>query len=118
MLIRLIYSSWVLLVSFTATAQLEGEVTDQNNKGLANVIILATDSTGKVVDSARTDTSGLYVFSLLQGGKYKVEAKARGFLTAVFKNVSLAQPLKPHDPWDDSYYAIRLDIVLQKPKTP
>lgn len=117
MFLRNICLCIAILAGYVATAQLEGEVTDQNNKALANVIITATDHAGKLVDSTRTDSSGLYIFRKLEKGRFSIEAKSPGFRTVAFKNIEIEQAADTRDPWDDSYYSVRLDIVMQISKS-
>ena len=117
-----------LLLSNSAFAQIEGEVVDENNKALAKVMVIVIDSIGKRLDTAKTDNRGLYIFNFLKPGKYTIEARASGFVTAVFKNIEVeketnlsksAEILKDFiaaTEFDDTYYAIRLDIILKPVK--
>ena len=108
----------VLFNAGNAFSQIEGMVADQKNTGIANVIIIAIDSTSKVIDTVRSDKRGGYAFKKLQPGKYSIEAKATGFQTAVYKNIQVGIPSEGMDAGDDTYYAIRLDIILMPAKVP
>jgi len=104
------------LFALKAVCQLEGDVLDQSNKTVINAIIIATDSTGKVVDSVKTDERGFYFFKKLKPGKYKIEAKAPGFQPAIH-TVRIDPAPKDANDTDDTYYAETLDIILTRPKT-
>ena len=54
------------LFTLKAFCQLEGDVLDQNNKSVNNAIVIATDSTGKLVDTVKTDDRGFYFFKKLK----------------------------------------------------
>ena len=108
----------MLLFTISTVAQIEGEVVNEQNKPVPNVIITATDTTGKVVVSVKSDKRGFYAIDSLLPGKYKVEARASGFITAVFKNIEVTTPPKGTNKSDDTYYAISLDITLTRLKNP
>jgi hypothetical protein len=107
----------MLVFSISLLAQIEGDVTDQNNKGIANAVITATDYTGKLIDTAVTDKRGFYFFKTLKSGKYNIEAKAAGYISLVFKNVEVEKESNMTSEWDDTYYAVRLDIILKLTKS-
>lgn len=55
-------------------------VRDENEEGLQGVLIELLDSTGKVVDSTRTDATGRYSFTNLRAGEYTVrETQPAGY---------------------------------------
>lgn len=112
----IIFLGLLPLFSSTAFGQLEGDVLDQNNKTVINAIVIATDSTGKVVDTAKTDERGFYFFKKLTPGRYKIEAKAPGFQPAKY-TVQIETAPKDANDTDDTYYAETLDIILTRPKT-
>jgi hypothetical protein len=104
-----------ILLAFTAFNQVEGDVTDDKNKAITNAVITATDSTGKTVDIVKTDERGFYFFRKLKPGKYKIEAKAPGFVNAIHSVRVNRAPADANDN-DDTYYAETLDIILRRPK--
>lgn len=110
---------WGLLSLFTAKAfcQLEGDVLDQTGKVITNAIVIATDSTDKVVDTVKTDERGFYFFKKLKPGKYKIVGKAPGF-QPVIHTVLIEQAPKDANDTDDTYYAETLDIILKRATAP
>lgn len=115
---KIFFSGILILLAVTAFGQVEGDVLDEKNKAVTNAVITATDSTGKIVDTVRTDQRGFYFFKKLKPGKYKIEAKAPGFLPAVYKNVEVNAAPAGANEGDDTYYAITLDITLIRTKVP
>ena len=103
----------IFLFTGKLQAQMEGSVRDQNDQGIIKASIVATDSTGKVIDTASTDKRGFYRLTKLKPGKYNIEVKAEGFTPAVFKAVEVEKELKMTSDWDHTYYAVRLDITLK-----
>ncbi|HNR17662.1 MAG TPA: carboxypeptidase-like regulatory domain-containing protein [Chitinophagaceae bacterium] len=112
---KILFSEVFILIAFTAFSQVEGDVTDDKNKGITNVVITATDSTGKTLDTVKTDERGFYFFLKLKPGKYKIEAKAPGFVNATHTIRVNTAPADSNDN-DDTYYAETLDIILKRPK--
>lgn len=109
----------ILLFVINSFAQIQGGVFDQKKEGIPNAIIIATDSARNFIDTVRSDKRGFYAFKGLKPGKYKIEAKAPGFMTAVFENIQANQ----EDPdegidRDDISSATRLEIVLKPAKVP
>ena len=105
-----------LIFPFAITnAQLEGSITDKDKRKIPNAIISATDSTGNMMATVTADKRGLYQLKGLQPGKYKIEAKAEGFLTTKLENVMVTPAPKDADEHDDTRHAIRLDIILKRP---
>ena len=86
--------------------------------GIANALIVAIDTSGKVLDSIRSDKRGFYIFKGLHQGRYRIEATATGFRTSVYENI-LANKEYPVDEYArvDISNATRLEIVL-KPVSP
>ena len=104
------------LCTISALAQIEGNILDQKEKGIANAIVAAFDSTGKVIATDTSDTRGFYSLKGLQPGQYKIEARASGFLTTTKKNVEVPKEAETANKDYDTYFAIRLDIILEKGK--
>lgn len=105
------------LYSNILLAQVEGDVVDPNDIGIGKAILTATDSTGKLIDTATTDKRGFYFFKSLKPGRYNIEAKADGYTAYIFENIVVKKEYNRANEWDDTYYAIRLDFIL-KPKNP
>lgn len=109
----------ILLFAVSSFAQIQGGVFDQKGQGIPNVIIIATDSVRNVIDTVRSDKRGFYAFKGLKPGKYKIEAKAAGFLPRVYENVQANE----EDPdegieRDDVSSATRLEVVLKPAMVP
>jgi hypothetical protein len=109
---------FILLLEFSvnSSAQIEGEVTDDQHKPLADVSISLTDTAGKKITTVRSDAKGFYTINKIAPGKYKIEAMLSGFVTFIKKNIEITTPPKTSDPRDDTYYAVAVDIVLQRAK--
>lgn len=106
-----------IFLGSSARGQVEGDVTDQQNKIVPNAIIIATDTVRKSVDTVKTDERGFYLFKNLKPGIHKIEARAPGFLPTIqFFKVNAA-PEGANDT-DDTYFAETLDIILKRPKSP
>lgn len=99
----------VMLKSFS---QIEGLVSDKNKTGIQKVLVTVSDSTGKIIDSTRSDSLGAYAFNGLKPGKYNLEAKASGFQTIIRRNIEITTAPEGTDEGSDTYYAIRLDLIL------
>jgi hypothetical protein len=102
----------VLLFIHNAYGQIEGIVIDKKKTAIINAVIIVSDTTGKSIDTVTSDKRGGYFFEDLKPGKYNLEAKASGFQKAIYKNIVIITPPGGTDPNDDTYYAIRLDIIL------
>jgi hypothetical protein len=111
-MMRIILFGAALLPFQNLIAQIEGGVRDSSEKNLPFVTITATDSTGKIVATVNSDKNGFYVFKGLQPGKYRIEAKAKGFQTAVYKNVEVVPKPKVEVEIKDISNDTRLDIKL------
>jgi len=109
----------MLMFAVSGFAQIQGGVFDQKKQGIPNANVMATDTTGKVIDTVKSDKRGFYIFKGLRPGKYKIEAKALGFLTAVFENIQ-ANKEDPDEGIgrDDISSATRLEIVLKPANVP
>ncbi|MEP6617515.1 MAG: carboxypeptidase-like regulatory domain-containing protein [Ginsengibacter sp.] len=118
-MLRLIFlSGTMLLIGFNSFGQIEGVVIDQKKIAILDAIIIVTDTTGKAIDTVKSDKRGAYAFKSLKPGKYNVEAKMAGFLPAIYKNIEITTAPEGTDEHDDTYYAIRLDIKLILAKVP
>ncbi|HEY2016705.1 MAG TPA: TonB-dependent receptor, partial [Bryobacteraceae bacterium] len=79
-----------LTAQITATATLQGTVTDKTGGIIpAAEVRITSKSTGEA-RSALTNNGGLYSFNLLPAGLYEVRVTVKGFSTAVFENVELS----------------------------
>ncbi len=109
----------MLLFNSKALSQIQGGVIDQKGQGIANALIKATDSDGKIADTVRSDKRGFYMFKGLKPGKYKIQATAPGFLPAIYEDV-LAIKEDQGEPSiaNDISSAFRLEIKLKPAKTP
>lgn len=96
----------------SAFGQIEGVILDQKKIAVFNAIVVATDSATPKKDTVKSDKRGGYSFKGLKPGKYNVEAKAIGFQTMIYKNIIITTPPPGTDEGDDTYWAIRLDIIL------
>jgi hypothetical protein len=117
---RIILSGGIILFfTLRSFAQIQGGVFDPIGKGIPNATIIATDSVRQTSDTVQTDKRGFYSFKRLRAGKYKIEAKAPGFITALFENVVANEGEKDEVvDRDDISSATRLEIVLKPVKVP
>ena len=118
---RIILLLFVTMIVFviTASAQIEGDVFDQKDKGIPNAIVIAIDTARKSTDTVKTDNRGFYIFKTLKKGNYKIEVNASGFLTAIFQNVKVIKDISlPIDKRNDVTNATRFDITLKPDKVP
>ncbi|HKE20890.1 MAG TPA: TonB-dependent receptor [Bryobacteraceae bacterium] len=74
----------------TATATLEGTVTDTTGAVIPNANVKITNSSTGEMRSAVSNDAGLYSFNLLPAGTYEVRVAVTGFTTADFQKVELA----------------------------
>ena len=79
-----------LFGQITASATLQGTVTDKTGAVIPNADVKVTNKETGAARSATTSGSGLYVFNLLPAGMYEVRVSVKGFTTAAFQNVELA----------------------------
>ena len=78
-----------LVAQITATATLQGTVTDKTSAVIPNAEVKITSrETGQVRTETTTGT-GTYGFNLLPAGIYEVRVTVKGFATSVFNNVEL-----------------------------
>ena len=111
----LIFFIAIIFPFITTYAQLEGSITDKNKNKLPHTSVSATDSTGKLIATVSADKRGYYQLKGLQPGKYKIEARAEGFLPTILENIKVTPAPKDADENDDTRHAIRLDIILKRP---
>lgn len=108
----------IMLSGFFASAQIEGGVSGIDGKGIANAMVIATD-TNKMADTVLADNRGFYAFNSLKMGKYKVEVKAAGFINAVFENVKVIKEISDANAGSkDVSSATRLNVLLLRNKVP
>jgi Carboxypeptidase regulatory-like domain len=104
----------ICLTTIKGFTQIQGGVFDQKKSGISNALVIASDTSGKVIDSVRSDKRGFYMFNGLTSGKYRIEAKAMGFLPSVHDNI-VANKEYPFDvnTRNDISNATRLEIILK-----
>jgi Carboxypeptidase regulatory-like domain len=74
------------------TGSLVGAVADPSNAGIPNATVTLTSLTKGTMQTAKTDASGNYAFSLLDPGTYSISASAAGFESLTQKaTVALGQ---------------------------
>src|SRR5260221_9150981 len=66
---------------------ISGTAVDQQGAVVSGAQVKATDSATGAVHTTTTDNSGLFRFSLIPAGDYKIEISAPNFKTSVQKNV-------------------------------
>lgn len=115
---RIFLLVWLQLLSAFAFTQIQGDVVDQNNKGIAGVIIIATDSLRNVIDTVKSDNRGFYSFNNLTPGNYKIQMKATGFKLVVIENILVKKDQTGVITGGDLYNGQRLDIILSPAKLP
>jgi hypothetical protein len=79
-----------LSAQITATATLQGTVTDKTGAVIPNAGVKITNKSTGEVRSVISNSAGLYSFNLLPAGMYEVRVSVKGFSTAAFENVELA----------------------------
>ncbi len=72
-----------------ATAELTGTVLDSSGAAVAGAKVTATDVATNLVHATVSDTSGVYVLTLLPPGDYTVTVEAAGFRKLVQSGVAL-----------------------------
>ena len=101
----------------TGFSQIEGSVSDKNKTAIKDVVIFVTDSSGKIIDSVGSDDRGGYFFTGLNPGLYNLNTKSKDFDPASYKNIRVTVAPEGTNEDDDTYYAIRVDIILTRSKT-
>ena len=99
----------ILFFSVSASAQIEGRVTDAKGKGVSKVTITATGADGTVASTTTTDEDGEYALDELAAGTYKVTAKATAaFQPVIRENVDVVED-------ETTTLDIALDAALVEP---
>jgi len=80
----------VALAQTTATATLQGTVTDKTGGVIPNANVQITSKSTGETRTSTTNSAGLYSFNLLPASIYAVRVNVPGFATAIFENVELA----------------------------
>jgi uncharacterized membrane protein len=108
------------ILSFTVNAmsQVEGDVRSKDNKRIPNAVIIALDTTNKIIDSVFSADDGFYSFETLKAGIYTIVAKVIGFENRVYKKIIAREKLVNKDAGSDISNATRLQIVLTPLKPP
>ncbi len=71
------------------TATLKGAVTDESRAAVPGATVVARSTERGITRTVLTDSEGLYHIPFLQPGPYELRVEARGFDTAVARNVEL-----------------------------
>jgi hypothetical protein len=106
----------LLLLSLNALSQIEGDVRSKDDNRIPKAVVIARDTTNRMVDSVMTDDEGFYSFKNLKPGIYIIEAKAAGFETMMYKNVIARQRIRNPTAGNDITNATRLQVVLAPEK--
>jgi predicted porin len=72
-----------------ATSAITGAVTDPSGGAVANVLVTATNKGTRQAREEKTGADGVYKFSLLAPGEYRVKFTATGFKTAEVESVTV-----------------------------
>jgi len=78
-----------VMAQITATATLEGTVTDKLGAVVPGAEVRALNRQTGETRVETTNNAGLYSFNLLPAGTYQVRVAMKGFTTAAFENVDL-----------------------------
>src|SRR5262245_16676778 len=73
----------------TASATLEGTITDKTQAVIKSASVTITNKATGVTRTTSTNDIGLYRFELLPAGKYEIKVSASGFASAVTEGVDL-----------------------------
>lgn len=82
----------LMLVSFTTTAQsdIQGKITDDGGKPLANVnVLLIRVRDSSVVKGAVSNTDGIYQFRGINSGAYRISSSFTGYETKYIDSVNI-----------------------------
>ena len=115
---RCILSIISLMFYISAVSQIEGDVRDRNDKRISKAVIIAMDTTNKIIDSVISAEDGFFTFKKLKPGIYIIEAKAAGFENRVYKNIIARENFLDPKAGRDLSSATRLQIVLSPLKLP
>src|ERR1700734_2662860 len=78
-----------LMAQSAGTSGLTGTITDPSGAAVPNVTVTLTNNDNGQIRTTSTGSDGVYKFSLLQPGSYKVHFSAMGFKSAQVDSVSL-----------------------------
>ena len=90
MLLLLCLCASNLPAQITATATVQGTVTDSTGAVIPNAQVRLTNKSTGESRSAVSNNDGLYLFNLVSAGTYEVRVTMAGFATAAFENVEVA----------------------------
>jgi hypothetical protein len=115
----IVSSGILLLFALKGFAQIQGGVYDEKKQGIPNALLIARDTTVKILDSVSTNKRGYYSFKSLKKGKYNIEVKASGFNSRIYESIEVIneEPLEKNAIRDISG-ATRLEIFLTPVKVP
>jgi Carboxypeptidase regulatory-like domain len=105
------------LICLKSFSQIEGDVRNSEDKPIVRAVIVAMDTTKKVIDSVISAENGFYSFNKLKPGIYLIEAKAVGFESRLYKNIVARENFLDPDDGRDLSSATRLQIVLSPAKS-
>lgn len=107
----------LLLSSFGASAQIEGNVVDTSGKAIPNATIIIIDSVKNSTDSVKADKTGFFEFKKLNRGKYKIMIKAAGFQNSIHENILVNNETPVNNPGGgDISNALWLEVVMKPAK--
>ena len=115
---KILFFAGIQLFSVVVFAQIQGDVTDQNEKAVPNVLIVAVDSSRAVIDTVKSDNRGFFSFNRLSPGKYVIQAKAPGYKPVIFQNIIVKEGETGIILGGDLYSGQRLNITLTAAKSP
>jgi hypothetical protein len=92
--------------------QVEGQVIDENEKAQPNISLSITDTSGKVISTAKSDNLGFFGFKNLQPGRYVVKANVVSFRPAIYY-VRVTETQKEAEGEDDMIDPTWLYVVLR-----
>src|SRR5262245_37470253 len=104
MLGLLLAASVAVFAQATASATLEGTVTDKAQAVIKGASVTITNKATAVSRTVTTNDTGSYRFELLSAGVYEIKVTASGFATAITedserrlrRNTRLEYPRHPH----------------------
>jgi outer membrane receptor protein involved in Fe transport len=83
------FGQQVTFAQATASATLEGTVTDKTQAVIKSATVTITNKATGVTRTTSTNDIGIYRFELLSVGKYEIKVSASGFASAVTESVEL-----------------------------
>src|SRR6185436_9846925 len=89
LLLTLSFGQHVTFAQATASATLEGTVTDKTQAVIKSATVTITNKATGVTRATSTNDIGVYRFELLSVGKYEIKVSASGFASAVTESVEL-----------------------------